>query len=112
MSQPSRYQGLPVSQGVAAGQLYRRDTQAAARPVTPDEVAAAFAAVAQERAVLAQRLRDDGRGDEADIVAISALIAADPALVDPAVTAARDGADAAAAVERSAAAQAAAIAAA
>ena len=29
MNQPSRYQGLPVSQGVAAGQLYRRDTQAA-----------------------------------------------------------------------------------
>jgi multiphosphoryl transfer protein len=111
MTQPSRYQGLPVSQGTAAGQLYRRDTQAAARPVTPDEVAAAFAAVAQERSALAQRLRDDGRGDEADIVAISALIAADPALVDPAVTAARDGAAAAAAVERSAAVQAAAIAA-
>jgi phosphoenolpyruvate-protein kinase (PTS system EI component) len=111
MTQPSRYQGLPVSEGVAAGQLYRRDTQANDRPATPDEVAAAFAAVAQERSALAQRLRDDGRGDEADIVAISALIAADPALVDPAVTAAMEGEDAAAAVERSAAAQAAAIAA-
>jgi phosphoenolpyruvate-protein kinase (PTS system EI component) len=111
MTQPSRYQGLPVSEGVAAGQLYRRDTQASGRPATPDEVAAAFAAVAQERSALAQRLRDDGRGDEADIVAISALIAADPALVDPAVAAAMEGEDAAAAVERSAAAQAAAIAA-
>jgi len=111
MTQPSRYQGLPVSEGVAAGQLYRRDTQASGRPATTDEVAAAFAAVAQERSALAQRLRDDGRGDEADIVAISALIAADPALVDPAVAAAMEGEDAAAAVERSAAAQAAAIAA-
>lgn len=111
MTQPGSYRGLPVSEGVAAGQLYRRDTHASARPATPDDVAAAFAAVAQERSALAQRLRDDGRGDQAAIVAISALIAADPALVDPAVAAARDGADAAAAVERSAAAQAAAIAA-
>jgi phosphoenolpyruvate-protein kinase (PTS system EI component) len=111
VTQPSRYQGLPVSEGVAAGQLYRRDTQASGRPATPDEVAAAFAAVAQERSALAQRLRDDGRGDEAGIVAISALIAADPALVDPAVGAAMEGEDAAAAVERSAASQAAAIAA-
>jgi phosphoenolpyruvate-protein kinase (PTS system EI component) len=111
MTQPSRYRGVPVSEGVAAGQLYRRDTQAGGRPATTDEVAAAFAAVAQERSALAQRLQDGGRGDEADIVAISALIAADPALVDPAVAAVMEGADAAAAVERSAAAQAAAIAA-
>ena len=110
MTRPSRYRGLPVSEGVAAGQLYRRDTQAGGRPATPDEVAAAFTAVAQERSALAQRLRDDGRGDEADIVAVSALIAADPALVDPAVAAVMEGAAAAAAVERSAAAQAAAIA--
>jgi phosphoenolpyruvate-protein kinase (PTS system EI component) len=111
MTQPSRYRGLPVSEGVAAGQLYRRDTQASARSATPDEVAAAFAAVAQERSALAQRLQDDGRGDEAAIVAISALIAADPVLVDPAVAAAMEGVDAAAAVERSVAAQAAGIAA-
>jgi phosphoenolpyruvate-protein kinase (PTS system EI component) len=111
MTRPRLYRGGPVSEGVAAGKLYRRDTRAGGHPATPDEVAAAFAAVAQERSALAQRLRDDGRGDEADIVAVSALIAADPALVDPAVTAARNGTDAAAAVERSAAAQAAAIAA-
>jgi phosphoenolpyruvate-protein kinase (PTS system EI component) len=111
MTRPSRYRGLPVSEGVAAGQLYSGDTQAGRHPATPDEVAAAFAAVAQERSALAQRLRDDGRGDEADIVAVSALIAADPALVDPAVAAAREGADAAAAIESSAAAQAAALAA-
>jgi len=111
MTQPSRYRGLPVSEGMAAGQLYRGGTGAGDRPGTPDEVAAAFAAVAQERSALAQRLRDDGRGDEADIVAISALIAADPALVDPAVAAAREGVAAAAAVARSAAAQADALAA-
>jgi multiphosphoryl transfer protein len=111
MSQASRYRGLPVSEGVAAGRLYTGDTRGGPVPATPDEVAAAFAAVARERSALAQRLRGDGREDEADIVAIGALIAADPALVDPAVAAARDGADAAAAVERSAATQAAAIAA-
>jgi len=111
MSQASRYRGLPVSEGVAAGQLYPGDSPAGTGSATPDEVAAAFAAVARERSALAQQLRDDGRAEEADIVAIGALIAADPALVDPAVAAARDGANAAAAVEQSAAAQAAAIAA-
>jgi phosphoenolpyruvate-protein kinase (PTS system EI component) len=111
MTKASYYLGLPVSEGVAAGQLYPGDTPASTRPATPDEVAAAFAAVARERSALAQQLREDGRGDEADIIAIGALIAADPALVDPAVAAAHDGADAVAAVERSAAAQAAAIAA-
>ena len=111
MTRSSRYRGRPVSEGVAAGKLYRSDTRAGRHPATPDEVAAAFAAVAEERSALAQRLRDDGRGDEADIVAVSALIAADPVLVDPAVAAVTEGADAAAAIERSAAAQADAIAA-
>ena len=111
MTRSSRYRGRPVSEGVAVGKLYRRDTRAGRHPATPDEVAAAFAAVAEERSALAQRLRDDGRGDEADIVAVSALIAADPVLVDPAVAAVTEGADAAAAIERSAAAQADAIAA-
>jgi phosphoenolpyruvate-protein kinase (PTS system EI component) len=111
MTKASRYRGLPVSEGIAAGQLYPGDIRASARPANPDEVAKAFAAVARERSALAQQLREDGRSDEADIVAIGALIAADPALVNPAVAAARNGADAAAAVERSAAAQAAAIAA-
>jgi phosphoenolpyruvate-protein kinase (PTS system EI component) len=111
MTQASRYRGLPVSEGVSTGQLHQGDLRAAARPATPDEVAEAFAAVAQERSVLAQQLRASGRGEEADIVGIGALIAADPALVDPAVTAAREGADAATAVERSADAQAAMLAA-
>ena len=111
MTQPSRYQGLPVSEGTAAGQLYPSGTPAGTLPATPEQVVAAFAAVARERSALAQQLREDGRGEEADIVTIGALIAADPALVDPAVAAVRDGAGAGAAVERSAAEQATAIAA-
>jgi len=110
MTQASRFRGVPVSEGVAAGPVFPGDTPAGTRPATPDEVAGAFAAVARERSALARRLREEGRGDEADIVDIGALISADPALVDPAVAAVRGGADAAAAVESSAAAQAAAIA--
>jgi len=111
MTRPSRYRGLPVSEGVAAGHLYLPDTRRGPLQATPDEVAGAFAAVARERSALAQQLREGGRGDEAHIVAIGALIAADPALVDPAVAATRDGTDAAAAVQHSADVQAAAIAA-
>ena len=110
MTQASRFRGVPVSEGVAAGSVYPGDTRAGPRPATSDKVAGAFAAVARERSALARRLREEGRGDEADIVDIGALISADPALVDPAVAAVRGGADAAAAVESSAAAQAAAIA--
>jgi phosphoenolpyruvate-protein kinase (PTS system EI component) len=117
MTQASHYRGLPVSEGMGAGQLYRGtppanpvSDQAAGRSATPEDVAGAFAAVARERSALAERLREAGRDDEADIVAIGALMAADPALVDPAVAAAHDGTEAAVAVERSAAAAAAAIA--
>ena len=39
MTRPSRYRGRPVSEGVAAGRLYRRDIQAGGHPATPDEVA-------------------------------------------------------------------------
>jgi phosphoenolpyruvate-protein kinase (PTS system EI component) len=113
VTQPSQYPGLPVSEGMAAGQLYPGDTPGgpSARAASPEELRDAFAAVAQERSALAQRLRERGRDDQAEIVAIGALMAADPALVDPAVAAVRDGADAATAVGRSAAAQAAALAA-
>lgn len=111
MTATRRYQGVPVSGGKVAGQLYPGGPQGSGRPAGPDEVAAAFAAVAQERAALAQQLRQERRDEQADIVAIGGLIAADPTLIEPAVTAVRDGADAANAVERSAAVQAAAIAA-
>ena len=52
--------------------------------VTTADVRAAFTAVAASRYELADRLRAAGRGHEADIVAIGALIAADPALSGPA----------------------------
>jgi multiphosphoryl transfer protein len=58
--------------------------------VTADDVRAAFAAVAAERGALADRLRAAGRGHEADIVTIGALMAADPALSGPAIGALAD----------------------
>ena len=54
-----------------------------ASAATPEEVAAAFTAVAAERSALAERLRKAGRTSEAEIIAIGALIAGDPALSAP-----------------------------
>ena len=99
---PARFRGLSVSAGTAAGTLRMigdtavDDTAAAA--VTPEDVTAAFAAVAAERSALAERLRAAGRGPEAEIIGIGALIAGDPSLSAPAIAAMRDGADAATAV--------------
>jgi phosphoenolpyruvate-protein kinase (PTS system EI component) len=104
------FTGTPVSEGLAAGLLYQADVKPT-RTVTPDEVAAAFAAVAAERAALADNLRAAGRDHDADIVGVAALIAADSALVNPAVAAIRAGADAVTAVTESAEAQAAILAA-
>ena len=90
------YRGTPVSDGVAVGELYlpdlREGTGAAAVTVTTADVRAAFAAVAASRYEPASRLRAAGRGQEADIVAIGALIAADPALSGPALAALSSGA--------------------
>src|ERR1700722_6159221 len=107
---PARFPGLPVSAGTAAGILrivadtVVGDTIVAA---TPEEVAAAFTGVAAERSALAERLRKGGRTSEADIIAIGALIAGDPALSAPAVAAVRGGADAVTAVREAAEVQAA-----
>jgi phosphoenolpyruvate-protein kinase (PTS system EI component) len=101
------YRGTPVSEGVTAGELYLPDAAAphaaspsaagagdtgaggaagaAAAAVTVTDVREAFAAVAAERGVLADQLRAAGRDQEADIVLIGALMAADPALSGPAV---------------------------
>jgi phosphoenolpyruvate-protein kinase (PTS system EI component) len=76
-----------------------------------DAVRAAFAAVARERAALAAELRARGQDEQAAIIGIAALIAADPALVTPAVAAVRAGADAADAVRQAGEAQAALLAA-
>ena len=102
------YRGTPVSEGVAAGELYLPDVAApdvtgpgvagagdTAPPatVTVGDVHAAFAAVAAERGALADQLRAAGRDQEADIVLIGALMAADPALSGPAVDALASPAD-------------------
>ncbi len=97
--------GTPVSDGIAAGRLYLADIRLAAR-ATPSQVRAAFAAVAADRGALAEGLRAAGRADEADIVGVAALMAADPLLVDPAVAAVAEGVDAATAVINAAEAQA------
>jgi phosphoenolpyruvate-protein kinase (PTS system EI component) len=107
----SRFTGTPVSEGTAAGALYLADN-AVLRPgptasASPEQVAAAFAAVADDRAGLASNLRAQGREQEAAIVEVAALIAADPILVNPAVAAVQAGTDAAAAVTAAAEAQAA-----
>jgi len=96
-----RFTGLPVSEGKAAGAL-RIVSAVGSVSATPDEVAAAFATVAAERSALAAKLRAAGRGQEADIIEVSALIAADPALSGPALSAVRGGEDAAAAVREAA----------
>ncbi len=110
MSPPASYRGLPVSEGVAVGEIHLADAATAAH-ATPEQVRAAFAAVAADRSALADRLRAAGRDEAADIVGVGALIAADPALVEPAAAAAGEGTEAGAAVHRAAAAQAAVLAA-
>jgi len=88
---PTCYRGLPVSEGLASGQLYVADPPLSREPGTgssSEDVRDAFAAVAQERNALAAQLHERGRADQAEIVGIGALIAADPALVDPAAAAA------------------------
>ncbi len=117
MTAPSRYRGQPVSEGIGTGEIYLGDApaegEAGRAPENPaeDDVRAAFAAVARERAALAARLRERGQDLEAGIVDIGALIAADSALVGPAIDAMRAGADGIAAVSRAAEAQAAVLAA-
>jgi phosphoenolpyruvate-protein kinase (PTS system EI component) len=62
-----------------------------AQTVTAGDVRAAFAAVAADRGELAAGLRAAGRADEASIVEIGALIAADSALSSPVLAAFDDG---------------------
>jgi phosphoenolpyruvate-protein kinase (PTS system EI component) len=102
----SRFTGTPVSDGTAAGVLYLADVAALAE-ASPEQVADAFAAVAADRTALASNLRAQGREQEAEIVAVAALIAADSVLVTPAVAAVRAGTDAVTAVRQAAETQAA-----
>ena len=111
MTSTRRYQGLPVSEGAAAGEVYPASFQGETRAASPDEVRQAFASVSAERTALAERLHAEGRDEQADIVTVGALIALDPALVEPAVAAVAGGCAAPDAVRESAAAQAAILAA-
>ena len=112
MTAPSRYRGQPVSEGVAAGEVYPGDAPAVSTAgATVDEVRTAFAAVAHDRAALAKQLRAAGRDRDAGIVEIAALIAADTALTGPVLDAVRDGAEPVAAITGHAEAQAALLAA-
>ncbi len=106
MNLPMRFRGLPVSEGIALGTLHIADTETAVS-ATPEEVGEAFTAVAAERFALAERLRAAGRDQEAAIIEVGGLIAADPLLADPAVAAVRDGGDVATAVRQATEAQAA-----
>ena len=112
MSPSATFPGRMVSPGVASGQVYLGEAVTVGAgagpdgPGTPDEVRAAFAAVAAERFTLAERLRIEGRDDQAAIVEIGGLMAGDPALVEAAVAAVTSGAGAVAAVSGAAAAQA------
>ena len=93
---PARFHGVPVSAGTAAGILrIVADTVVgdASVAATPEQVAAAFTRVAADRSALAERLRKAGRTSEAEIIAVGALIAADPALSSPAVASVQDGVD-------------------
>jgi len=132
VSPSQTFRGRVVSEGVATGQVYLSSPATPAIPAIPAtpatpatsapaatsataataaDVRAAFAAVAAERFALAERLRADGRADQAAIVEIGGLMAGDPALVDAAVTAVEGGAEPVAAVAETAEAQAAILAA-
>jgi len=115
MTTPTRYRGQPVSEGIGTGEIYLGDAPGEAdrgqSDPGEDDVRAAFAAVARQRAALADRLRERGQDLQAGIVDIGALIAADSALVGPAIDAVRAGADGVAAVMAAADAQAAVLAA-
>ena len=116
MTTPSRYRGQPVSEGIGLGEIYQGDPSLTKgnghrRVATEDEVRAAFAGVARDRAALAAELREKGQDQQAAIVDIAALIAADPALVTPAVEAVLASAGGADAVAQAGEAQAALLAA-
>ena len=107
---PTRFRGLPVSAGTAAGILRIVADSVVGDAIvaaTPEQVAAAFTRVAAERSALAERLKKAGRTSEAEIIAVGALIAGDPALSAPAVAAVQDGTDAVTAVREAAEGQAA-----
>jgi phosphoenolpyruvate-protein phosphotransferase len=95
-----RIAGLPAAPGIAVGPAWRyRPRGAAGVPIvavaTRGEaelrIRGATAAAAVQLEALAARLRDLGRGGDAEILEAQALMAIDPAIVDEAVRLARNG---------------------
>jgi phosphoenolpyruvate-protein kinase (PTS system EI component) len=101
--------GLAPGAVIAASWRADRPIPEAVAHAGPDDVVAAFAAVAAELDRLADQAREQGRQAAADIVAVGALIAGDVALVDAARDAVAAGADPVAAVRDAVEAQARAI---
>ncbi|HTF07217.1 MAG TPA: putative PEP-binding protein [Asanoa sp.] len=85
-----RWSGQGVAPGAAVAGSWRADRPLPAGTVDigPAEVETAFAAVAADLEQVADRVRAQGRTAAADIVAVGALIAADPDLLDSAKQAA------------------------
>ena len=83
--------GVPAAPGVASGAPWiHRPTPTDAIPGRSIADAAAMAAA--ELDVLAIRLRDEGRPDEAGILEAQSMMAADPELLDSAANAEASGA--------------------
>jgi len=81
-----RWTGLAVAPGAAVAPSWRADRPVPldTGPIDPERVEQAFAAVAADLDRAADRVRAEGRQAAADIVAVGALIAADPDLLDAA----------------------------
>ena len=90
MTAADRWTGAGAAPGtaIAASSRVDRPLPAAAGPIDPDQVERAFRAVAGDLERLAERVRAQGRRAAADIVAVGALIATDPDLVEAARAAA------------------------
>jgi len=80
----ARLHGLAAAPGIAIGPAWRHRSAAARGTPLPDIRAAADRA-ARELEALAERVRNQGRPDDAAILGAQALMALDPALVDEAV---------------------------
>jgi phosphoenolpyruvate-protein kinase (PTS system EI component) len=81
-----RWTGAGVAPGTAVAASWRTDRPApvGTAPIDPDDVERAFRAVAADLERVAERARSHGRRAAADIVAVGALIATDPELVEAA----------------------------
>ncbi|MDT4989098.1 MAG: multiphosphoryl transfer protein, partial [Micromonosporaceae bacterium] len=81
-----RWAGSGVAPGTAVAASWRADRPVppSTGPIDSDRIALAFRAVAADLDQVANRTRAQGRDAAADIVAVGALIATDPDLVDAA----------------------------